>query len=740
MSNAGIVFILLHLKLEDINNTMSFLNYKKSVFFCLLFFVSIISKGQLTTSSVMTPAQLVQNVLLGSGISATNITYAGAALARGTFNGAASNIGLTSGVLLCTGHVSNACGPNNNPSITNVNSLPGDADMNIITSPIITHDACILEFDFIPRSDTVKFRYVFASDEYMEYVNAPPLPPTYNDAFGFFISGPGISGPFNNNAKNIALVPGTTLPVTMYNLSLNSNSQYYFDNGDGNGTGTVPDGLTVQYDGFTIPLTAMSVVQCGQTYHIKIAIADAFDSADDSGVFLEAGSFSSPEQIQITSNTFMNNQPAINNTLIYEGCGKARLHFKRIGTACNLIYADTVYYTIGGTALNGADYSAIGDSIIFPANVDTASMLINVIPDLLTEGNETFILNIINSTPPASITLTISDSPPLTVNLNPDVTYSCPPSSMQLNAVTTGGTTATPLQYTWINANSTTDIATVNPQQTSTYYVTVTDACGNSATDSMHITVTAYTPMVLSVTPDTNICYGDALTLKANVSGGRPAYTFSWSPGNSSFDSLVVNPANTTTYTVSVTDQCSQTLSQPITVVTNFIQAGFHFNFTTNQNIQFNNVSAGATSYLWNFGDSSADSSSHTQNPVHYYSTDGTYLVSLVVTNAQGCKDSVFQTLVILPDFYFYFPNSFSPNDDGKNDIFTGYGIGLKSYRMTIYNRWGELIYISTDITKGWDGIYMSGEAPAGEYVCMFDLETFNNKEIRKIGNLNLIR
>jgi gliding motility-associated-like protein len=213
-----------------------------------------------------------------------------------------------------------------------------------------------------------------------------------------------------------------------------------------------------------------------------------------------------------------------------------------------------------------------------------------------------------------------------------------------------------------------------------------------------------------------------------------------WSPGNSSFDSLVVNPANTTTFTVSVTDQCSQTLSQPITVVTNFIQAGFHFNFTTNQNIQFNNVSAGAASYLWNFGDSSADSSSHAQNPVHYYASDGTYVVSLVVTNTQGCKDSVFQTLVILPDFYFYFPNSFSPNDDGKNDIFTGYGIGIKSYRMTIYNRWGELIYISTDITKGWDGIYMSGEAPAGEYVCMFDLETFNNKEIRKIGNLNLIR
>ena len=273
---------------------MSFLRNKKTTILCLLFFASIVSKAQLTTSTAMTPTQLVQNVLLGTGITATNITYTGAPLARGTFNGTASNLGLGTGVLLCTGHISNAVGPNNNSSITNVNGVPGDADMNIITSPAVSHDACILEFDFVPRSDTVKFRYVFGSDEYMEYVNSPPLPATYNDGFGFFISGPGISGPFSNNAKNIAVVPGTALPVTMYNLSLNNNGAYYFDNGSGAGNGTAPDGLTVQYDGFTVPLTAVAAVQCGQTYHIKIAIAHAFVSLNDSGVFFEAGDFSIP--------------------------------------------------------------------------------------------------------------------------------------------------------------------------------------------------------------------------------------------------------------------------------------------------------------------------------------------------------------------------------------------------------------------------------------------------------------
>ncbi len=704
----------------------------------MLFFASAVSKAQLTTSTAMTPTQLVQNVLLGTGITATNITYTGAPLARGTFNGTASNLGLSTGVILCTGHISNAVGPNNNSGITNVNGFPGDADLNIITSPALSHDASILEFDFVPRSDTVKFRYIFASDEYMEYVNSPPIPANVNDGFGFFISGPGITGPFSNNSKNIALVPGVGLPVTMYNLSLNNNGQYYFDNGNGSGNGTAPDGLTVNYDGFTVPMTAMAAVQCGQTYHIKIAIGDAFDSSIDSGVFLEEGSFSSPEEIVITSNTYLAGQPTINDTLLFEGCGKARIHFQRLGTACNLVYPDTVYYTISGTATNGVDYTTIGDSVLYASTIDTASIVLNTIPDALVEGSETIILNVINSTPPASITLTIIDSPPLTVDLNPDVTYSCPPSTMQLTAATAGGTP--PYQYSWINATGNIFTTTINPQQTTTYYVTVTDACGTTATDSMHLIVTAYTPMILTSSNDTSVCFGNAVTLRTMVNGGRPGFTYVWSPGGSTFDSVSVNPANTTTYTVQVTDICSQTVADNITVTTHFIEAGFYFHQITNQNVQFNNVSSGATSYLWNFGDLSPDATSHEMNPSHYFANDGTYTVSLVVTNEEGCKDSVFQTLVILPDFYFYFPNTFSPNDDGKNDIFTGYGIGIKSFRMTIYNRWGELIYVTDDITKGWDGFYMGKEAEIGIYVCMFDLETFNKKQLKKIGNVNLVR
>jgi gliding motility-associated-like protein len=266
-------------------------HFFKGVFFPILFFISFSTQAQLTVNNTLTPAQLVQTVLLGSGVTASNITYNGAPVAIGKFNGTSSNIGLAGGVIMSTGNIANAVGPNNQSSTTTINGTSGDPDLDQIISPTYSYDAAILEFDFIPTSDTVKFRYVFGSEEYMEWVS--PFPGGINDGFGFFISGPGITGTFSNNAKNIALIPGTSLPVTMFNLNLNSHGAYYFDNGNGAGSGTASDGLTVQYDGFTVPLTATTIVQCGKTYHIKLAICDGGDGYLDSGVFLEAGSFAS---------------------------------------------------------------------------------------------------------------------------------------------------------------------------------------------------------------------------------------------------------------------------------------------------------------------------------------------------------------------------------------------------------------------------------------------------------------
>lgn len=226
---------------------------------------------------------MVQNVLLGTGVTATNITFTGAFNATykaiGSFNVVGgNNLGINSGVVLTTGVVTGVNGPSgpNNASGSGIDNLePGNAYLTSVAG-VTTENAAILEFDFVSQSDSIKFKYVFGTDEYMEYVSG-----NYADVFAFVLSGVTVLMP----AHNIALIPGTTTPVTAINVNANSNSQYYVDNEN-------PAGPVCEYDGFTTVLTAREAVQCGQTYHIKLMVADAIDGIVDAGVFLEAGSFS----------------------------------------------------------------------------------------------------------------------------------------------------------------------------------------------------------------------------------------------------------------------------------------------------------------------------------------------------------------------------------------------------------------------------------------------------------------
>jgi len=209
------------------------------------------------------------NTILGGGISVSNITYTGAAVASGTFsNGFASGLGIDTGILLTSGFATNAVGPNSSTGITGSNGLAGDADLTALIPGYTTYDATSLQFDFTSTGGDLFFNYVFGSDEYNEWVGS-----SFNDVFGFFLDG-----------VNIALIPGTTTAVSINNVNLGSNSAYYNNNPLGS-AGT-------EYDGFTDVFTASALGLSAGTHHIKLAIADAGDYILDSGVFIQAGSFS----------------------------------------------------------------------------------------------------------------------------------------------------------------------------------------------------------------------------------------------------------------------------------------------------------------------------------------------------------------------------------------------------------------------------------------------------------------
>jgi gliding motility-associated-like protein len=255
----------------------------------LLLLLSIQAKSQLIVGEV-DPYILVTNVLVGNGIKTSNISFTGYKRSIGFFeNGATTKLQMDAGVILSTGLAVGVQGPNNVGDKTTAefgSKAPGSFLLDQYATGT-TYDAATLQFDFIPQTEEIVFNYIFASEEYIEYVDK-----NVSDIFGFFISGPGIVG-----EQNVALVPGTSLPVSIDNVNHLRNSQYFKLNTIGE--------KTLQADGYTTILTAkLNLIPC-QTYTIKLALADVGDDLLDSYVFIQAGSFK--HKTSIGNDTFICN-------------------------------------------------------------------------------------------------------------------------------------------------------------------------------------------------------------------------------------------------------------------------------------------------------------------------------------------------------------------------------------------------------------------------------------------------
>ncbi|MGB9244149.1 MAG: choice-of-anchor L domain-containing protein [Candidatus Acidiferrales bacterium] len=271
------------------------------------------SDGNFQFKSLTDPtltAQQLANQLVGGGVQISNVVYTGATVAAGTFSTASNIIGFNNGIILSTGSIRNVIGPNCATGITAENETAGDTDLDtLVGTGHTTNDAAVLEFDFVPKTSTLTFSYVFASDEYNEFVGE------FNDVFGFFVNG-----------TNIALLPGVTpaTPVSINTVNLTANTQFFINN-DMQSPAVAP--VDTEMDGLTVVLTATAQVNANQTNHMKLAIADADDFAVDSNVFIEAGSLSSSTLTFNPTSVDFGNQP-VNTT-----SGKQPITVTNTGTA-----------------------------------------------------------------------------------------------------------------------------------------------------------------------------------------------------------------------------------------------------------------------------------------------------------------------------------------------------------------------------------------------------------------------
>ncbi len=407
-----------------------------------------------TNTGAFTPQSLIQNIFLGEGVEVTNITFNGDPVAIGYFTGGQTAIGIERGIVLTTGRAQSQGGnfgsEGDGQDFASNSNSGGGAEPNLdplVTNPL--NDVATYTISFVPTSDTLRFRYCFASEEYPEFACTQ-----YNDIFGFFIQGPGYP-----TATNIALVPNTNLPVSINNVHPANpaaapcpafNAQYYVNNNNSS--------IQPVYDGRTRVFIAQAIVTPCEVYTITLAIADVGDSAYDSGVFLEAKSFATGSIRTEVATVSLDGA-------VTEGCSKGTVTFELPQPATTNFPLD---YTIFGSATNGTDYLPIPLNLFIPAGQTSVVMDIEALEDMLPEGIETIFIDY-KKDPCKRDTIQLSIRESVLVNpvLRPDTTI-CSGISVDLD-----GTLNVPLpQPLTFTSNQVVTISPINTAVTSSINVT----------------------------------------------------------------------------------------------------------------------------------------------------------------------------------------------------------------------------------------------------------------------------
>lgn len=364
----------------------------------------------------------------------------------------------------------------------------------------------------------------------------------------------------------------------------------------------------------------------------------------------------------------------------------------------------------------------------------------------LTAGNYTLLVTDANNCT-SFVAITISEPPPVTLNITQNNT-SCGLNNGQGSVIANGGVGG--YRYSW----STTPVlttASVSGLSAGTYSITVTDSNSCVVTGLIQVAGSS-APNVSFIQSDSSGCPELCITFTAIAS---PGVTYLWnfgdgSPSTNSTEQHCYTISGIYSVSLTVTDLygCSATkVKNNLISVFPKPTAAFTSNpgspVFQNTTVYFDDLSSGATSWLWSFGDTDSSASAQ-QNPEFTYSVTGSHTVKLVVYNDYGCFDTASKIIEVFPDYSIYIPNTFTPNGDGVNDLFfpKGTGINTSQFEMYIFDRWGNLIYKTTDINKGWDGRANGGMniAQIDTYVWKIVVRDLYDQRHSYTGHVNLIK
>ena len=662
------------------------------------------------------PLWLVDNVLLGGGIAASNITYQGDSSQIGWFSAVNTNLGLDSGVVLCTGDVYEL-DPDTAifPNVTSVvldpdlllvaNSVPGMIGQIFAVTSV--NDIAILEFDFIPTSDSLSFKYAFGSEEYFAWENS-----AFNDVFGFFLSGPGIAGPwsspagFPNGSVNLAVVPNSLppLPITISTIHNGQNGvitpinqQYFVPN-----QGTALDTIATA-DGLTTVLTARALVQCGETYHIRLAIADGTDQGLSSFVWLDAGSFFSPE-LEIVDDldidSLVMNIPC-NSTIKLSASGGAGATYEWYDSTATLISTDS-FLTVGpGT------YWVEATSSGCPVISDTLKVVADASPSF---------------------------------DLGLDYNIPCNTKAL-LDPVVTGGLGSLFYQYSWNTGSDSSSIMV----PAGSYILDVDDGTGCNFKDT--IIITEDTIPHVTISGGGSICDDGTTTNITFTFNGLLPWDLIYTNGA---DSITKDNILTSIYTVptllpglydimladDINDCVADTFGSKVEVIVNPMPIAVitPSEITIYEGEVINLIVGEYQIYEWY----NAEDDLLTVNSELSVTDSGSFYVFVIDEN--NCNDFSENAIVhTVRRTEIYIPTAFTPNGDDHNELFVISGNYINSYSMKIYNKWGEELFVSNSIYKYWDGTFENNKVQQGTYFYFVEVIGEDGNLFKKTGLIEVL-
>lgn len=651
-------------------------------------------------SEIYSPQELVENILINSGcienVAVTNFVsgnFGGTQKSFGYFTANGSSFPFLNGLVMSTGKLSHVPGPNNTLSDDDAANWSGDSDLEQILNIDDTVNATIIEFDFTPNADKIRFRYIFASEEYQE-ANANTC--QYSDVFAFLIK------PIGGQYTNIAVVPGTNVPVKVTSVhpripgGCEAENEAYFDSFNGSSA-------PINFNGQTIALSAESTVVPGQTYHIKLVIADDQNYRYDSAVFLEGDSFNIGADL---GNDLVGSQALCEgDTYLLQVAGTVNdpIGYKwfKNGTEIPDETSDTFLVTEAGVYRVEVDYgngcTAVDEILVQYADFGGIHEQFVGSCDGNDDGISNFDLTEVESDILQSGSAFQIEAYFLDENMTEEILN---PGNFQ---------NSLPGQTVFVKVSGLGDCFVIIPVQL----------------------VTTQTPAIDSESSQQFFCKesgAESIILDSGLIGNENEYEFLWNTGQTTPQIEISEPGE---YSVEITKteiidglsfSCSATNTIHVSISERAEISVIVLGEIGNNSVEI--IAEGIGDYVFALDEG-------------IFQTENTFSVSsgihtVFVKDLNGCG-------IVAEEFSIMdYPTFFTPNGDGINDYWALSGIeknntNIKTIR--IFDRYGKLL-ATLNSFESWNGIYNGKRLPSNEY--WFHIEFIDQKDF--VGHFSLVR